>query len=48
MSTLDLENSAKNDGERLQYETPELIDRGDVSKETQTAVNTTGTDGGYS
>ena len=34
--------------ERLVYETPELVDRGDVSMVTQTALNTTGTDSGYS
>lgn len=40
-------DSNDNDG-RLPYEAPELIDRGDVAKLTQTGINTTGPDAGYS
>jgi len=40
------ENTA--DESRMPYETPDLIDHGDVSKLTQTGINTTGPDSGYS
>lgn len=43
----DTEIERDNDS-RLPYETPDLIDRGDVAKLTQTGHNSSGTDGGYS
>lgn len=48
MSPLSVENSEQKLDDRLPYDTPELVDRGDVSTVTQSTANGTGADGTYS
>ncbi len=49
MSEIDMEKAVTANDGRLPYETPELIDCGDVAKVTQSGVNTIPTtDAAYS
>lgn len=48
MSESECERAATARDERLPYEAPALVDRGDLSALTQTAFVTAGADSGYS